>query len=152
SGTPFDGIDDDDTRLVRLPFSFPFYGQRYDSVYVNSDGNLTFTSGDVASTPRSLSRAISGPPRICPFFQDLDPTQADASIRYLAARDRAVVTWSRVRQWVPRGIGARATFQVVLYADGRIEFHYLDMNITEAVVGIAPGELRNGSTAADLST
>src|SRR5262249_38460091 len=39
-----------------------------------------------------------------------------------------------------------------LYADGRIEFHYLDMNITEAVVGIAPGELRNGSTAADLST
>jgi len=150
-GTSLDGMGDDDTRLLRLPFAFPFYGQRYDTIYVNSDGNLTFTIGDVATTPRSLGRAISGPPRIFPFFQDLDPSQPDASIRYFAAPDRAVVTWNQVPQYASRGIGPRATFQVVLYSDGRIEFHYRDINITEAVVGIAPGQLRNGSTPADLS-
>ncbi|MBI3696914.1 MAG: hypothetical protein HY238_19030, partial [Acidobacteria bacterium] len=151
AGLALTGLGDDDSRLVRLPFAFPFYGQRYDSVYINSDGNLTFTIKDDASTNRSLGRAVSGPPRIFPFFEDLDPFQRDAAVRYFAAPDRAVVTWDRVPQWVRVGIGARQTFQVALYPDGRIEFHYRDININKAVVGIAPGGTRNGETAAHFS-
>src|SRR5512132_98160 len=35
-------LGDDDSEAVPLPFTFPFYGAAYRSVYVNSDGNLTF--------------------------------------------------------------------------------------------------------------
>ena len=40
---------------------------------MNSDGNLTFTAADNASTDRSLGRMTAGPPRISPLFDDLDP-------------------------------------------------------------------------------
>jgi uncharacterized protein (TIGR03437 family) len=150
AGTPLAGMGDDDARLVRLPFAFPFYGRRYDSVYVNSDGNLSFTAGDNASTPRSLGRAISGPPRIFPFFADLDPSRPDAAIRYFAGSDRAVFTWDQVPLYAESGIGLRQSFQAVLYADGRIDFHYQSITANEAVVGIAPGSLLNGSTPADF--
>lgn len=33
---------DDEVFLVKLPFKFPFYGKFYDSIYVNSDGNIVF--------------------------------------------------------------------------------------------------------------
>ncbi|HYM11778.1 MAG TPA: hypothetical protein VEU62_13670 [Bryobacterales bacterium] len=151
AGVVLAGLGDDDSRLVQLPFSFPFYGQSYSSIYINSDGNLTFTQGDSASTPRSLGRAISGPPRLMPFFEDLDPSQTGAAVRYFAAGDRAVMTWDQVPLWVPSGTGSRESFQVTLYPDGRIDFSYSSITSNEAVVGIAPGALLNGSTPADFS-
>ena len=57
-------LGDDDTREIILPFEFPFYGNRTDRLFLNSDGNLTFLNGDKASTERSLQRFLSGPPRI----------------------------------------------------------------------------------------
>ena len=151
AGTPLIGLGDDDARLVPLPFAFPFFGQRHTSVYINSDGNLTFGAADTSSDPRSVGRAISGPPRLCPFFDDLDPTQSGASVRYLAAPDRAVITWDQVPEYASSGVGPRQTFQVTLYPDGRIEFHYQSITGQSAVVGIAPGAQANGVTAADFS-
>jgi uncharacterized protein (TIGR03437 family) len=150
-GSPLAGLQDDDFREIRLPFAFPFFGSRYESLFVNSDGNLSFTAGDRAISSRNLSRAVGGPPRIFPFFADLDPAQPESAVRYYGAPDRAVFTWDRVPQYAARGIGPRQKFQAVLYAEGRIEFHYLDITINEAVVGIAPGHLRNDVAAADFS-
>src|SRR5258706_3899780 len=47
-GNPISQLGDDDTFRVALPFPFPFFGKTYQEIYVNSDGNLTFTGGDVA--------------------------------------------------------------------------------------------------------
>jgi uncharacterized protein (TIGR03437 family) len=151
TGSPLAGLADDDTRLVTLPFSFPFYGGAYDAVYVNSDGNLTFGAPDTAISQRSLARAISGPPRIAPLFRDLDPSQPNAVVRYFAAADRAVVTWDQVPEYSTSGRAPRQTFQAALYSDGRIEFHYSEITTSEAVVGIAPGRLQGEAQAADLS-
>jgi len=150
-GTPLTGLQDDDSRLLRLPFSFPYYGARYDAVNVNSDGNLTFSASDSAISDRNLSRAVNGPPRIFPFLADLDPAQPEAAVRFFAAADRIVVTWDRVPEYSSRGVGPRQTFQAALYADGRIEFHYRDINVNQGVVGIAPGQLRNDVQMADFS-
>ena len=38
-------LGDDDSRQFTLPFAFPFYGATYRQVFLNSDGNLTFTAG-----------------------------------------------------------------------------------------------------------
>jgi hypothetical protein len=51
-------LTDDDFRQVAFQsgFKFPFFGTTYNSVFVNSDGNITFTEGDAEHTERDLSR------------------------------------------------------------------------------------------------
>ena len=145
AGTRLD-LADDDTRNLNLPFRFTFYGQSYQSVYVNSDGNLTFTAGDTSTSERSLGRLTAGPPRIAGLFRDLDPSLSRQGVRVLSASDRFVVSWVQVPEYRESGIGPLQTFQIRLYADGRIEFAYSGITTASAVVGIAPGRLQ-GSTA-----
>src|SRR5687767_10571594 len=103
SGTPLAALDDDDARLVTLPFAFPFFGPRDTHAYVNSDGNMTFTASDTASTDRSLGRMTSGPPRISPLFDDLDPSRTAGGVRMLAEATRVVVSWVSVPEWQSSG-------------------------------------------------
>jgi hypothetical protein len=69
---PFES--DDDTIEVPLGFRFPFQGQRWTSVFANSNGNLTFGSGDLDFTP-GVAEFLAGPPRIAPLWRDLAPIQ-----------------------------------------------------------------------------
>ncbi len=91
-------LGDDDTREIQIPFEFPFYGRPASRVFLNSDGNLTFDSGDKASTSRSMERFLSGPPRIALFFADLDPSQG-GNVRVATLPDRIVITWERVPEF-----------------------------------------------------
>lgn len=145
AGTPLP-LADDDARLVSLPFSFPFFGRSYRSVYINSDGNLTFTASDTSTSERSLGRLTSGPPRIAGLFRDLDPSLSSQGVRVLSQPGRLVVSWVAVPEYREYGIGPLQTFQVRLFADGRIEFAYNGITTSSAVVGIAPGYMQ-GATA-----
>ena len=149
NGLPLSLGDDDDVQLF-LPFPFPFFDAGYSEVFVHSDGNLTFVEPDAASSARSLSRAISGPPRIGPLFTDLDPTQAEATISTYSTADRFVVTWDNVPEFRFFGAGRRQTFQLVLHQDGSIEFHFANVTLNTAVVGIMPGYLQGESTPANF--
>ena len=123
-GKPLAALDDDDYRAIDLPFSFPFFGAVYNRAYVNSDGNLTFTAPEYASTDRSLGRMTAGPPRISPLFDDLNPAATAGGVRVLSSAARLVVSWVAVPEWQATGTGPAQTFQVRLYPDGRIEFSY----------------------------
>src|SRR6478752_1269924 len=70
AGTLLTALGDDDSREVTIPFAFPFFGVEWRSVYINSDGNLSFGAGDTAITDRSLGRFLAGPPRIAALFRD----------------------------------------------------------------------------------
>ena len=48
------------------------------------------------------------------------------------------------------GAGRRQTFQLVLHQDGSIEFHFADVTLNDAVVGIMPGYLQGESTPANF--
>jgi uncharacterized protein (TIGR03437 family) len=148
------GMGDDDSREIVIPFGFPFFGAQYRSVFVNSDGNLTFGKGDAEITDRSLGRMVAGPPRIAPLFADLDPSSAQSpnGVRVLAEPSRIVITWSAVPLWESFGAGPAQTFQVGLYPDGRIEFTYsgAGAGLEDAVVGIAPGGMRGTTSVISL--
>jgi uncharacterized protein (TIGR03437 family) len=152
SGAPLVALDDDDARLVPLPFAFPFFGASYREVYVNSDGNLTFTASDTASSLRSLGRMTAGPPRIAPLFDDLNPSQTAGGVRVLSEAARVVVSWVKVPEYADIGKGVLQTFQARLYPDGRIEFAYAGVAPSAAVVGIAPGNLKGGTALVDYLT
>jgi uncharacterized protein (TIGR03437 family) len=145
-GSLISGLDDDDARSFDLPFQFPFFGNSYGSMFVNSDGNLSFTTGDAASTERSMGRVISGPPRIAGLFRDLDPKKSNQGVRILLESTRIVVTWIEVPEFTESGTGPLQTFQIRIYPSGVVELAFHLITTRNAVIGIVPGELR-GSTA-----
>jgi len=144
-------LGDDASRLLTLPFAFPYFGASYSEVFVNSDGNLTFGEADSASVARTVGRLVGGPPRIAPLLADFDPTSG-GSVTTRSEGDRFLVIWTSVPQWDKTD---KNTFQVALYADGRIDFVYgseLSTAIEEGAVGIAPGAERGGLLGLDLSS
>ena len=142
-------LTDDDSANVNIPFSFPFYGTGQTIAYVNSDGNITFGEADSASTERNIARFITGPPRVAPFFADLDPTTGVGKIFVNAASDGYTVTWCSVRGFDSTRV---VTAQATLFPDGAVELKYSDsINIGDAVVGISPGQTADVALV-DLTT
>ena len=144
-------LGDDDSREVPLPFAFPFFGKNYDKAFVNSDGNITFEVRDNASTARTLSRLISGPPRIAPLLADLDPSKG-GRVTTTSRADAFSVKWTEVPQF---DIADKNTFELTLFPDGSISFSYdathLTFGLQEGAVGISAGGAPEGLQTADLS-
>ena len=144
-------LGDDDSREVPLPFAFPFFGKTYDKAFVNSDGNLTFEAKDDASTSRTLSRMISGPPRVAPLLADLDPSSG-GRVTTTSSAGAFTVKWTDVPQF---DIPDKNTFELSLFPDGRITFAYDATNLTfaiqEGAAGIAAGGSVEGMQTTDLS-
>jgi hypothetical protein len=140
-------LADDDTSQEPLAFSFPFYGAARTSAFVNSDGNLTFGQGDVATDDRSLGRVLSGAPRVAPFFADLDPS-ASGGVFVRAASDAFTVTWCAVPDFDATG---KVTAQASLLPGGAVEIR-IDAATTlkDAVVALSPGAT-GAFAAVDLS-
>jgi uncharacterized protein (TIGR03437 family) len=161
SGSTYDGaaasagapipLGDDDSALFTLPFPFPFFGNNYQKIFVNSDGNLTFQTGDSDVAERTLGRMAAGPPRLAPLFMDLDPSKKPTGVRVLSEAARFIVSWNGVPEYSGVGVGNLQTFQVRLYPDGRIEFAYNGVDTDGAVVGISPGGLRGSTTVVSFS-
>jgi hypothetical protein len=139
-------LRDDDTVTEAIPFAFPFYGQRFSSVFVNSDGNLTFEQADTASSTRGFARLLGGPPRIAPFFADLDPS-AGGRVFVDAAADAFTVTWCGVRGFEST---RTMTVQAVLLPSGTVDVRFGgELDLGEGIVALSPG--RTGTfTPVDL--
>ncbi len=139
-------LGDDDSHSFALPFPFPFFGATYRQIFINSDGNATFTAGDADATDRSFGRFTGGLPRIAPLFTDLDPSMVQQGVFVTSEPGRYVVSWVNVPLYSQSGSGRPETFQMRLFPDGRIEFAWSDVFVSSAVVGISPGRLQSPST------
>jgi len=142
-------LSDDDSANVNIPFSFPFYGVGQTAAFVNSDGNITFGEEDKSSTERNIARLLTGPPRVAPFFADLDPTAGTGKIFVNAAADQYTVTWCSVRGFDSTRV---VTTQATLLPDGSVELKYGDtINLGDSIVGLSPGHTGT-FTSVDLTT
>jgi hypothetical protein len=130
-------LTDDDTTPAPVTFNFPFYGTAQTAAFVNSDGNVTFGEGDLASSERDVSRLLTGPPRVAPFLADLDPSTG-GRVFVNAAADQYTVTWCSVRGFESQ---LSITTQMTLLPDGTIEFMYAggSTGLADAVIGVSPG-------------
>lgn len=140
---PFESsmVGDETLGRFSLPFSFPFYGEDYDRLWVSDNGYLTFVDPESpwwwpeAIPSRSLPNAA-----VYALWQDL-MIDADAAVRYGTvgtAPDRAfVIQWDQVRA---PGSTRRLDVEVKLWEDGTVDVLYGD-NPTladgrNAVIGI----------------
>jgi len=142
-------LSDDDSANVNIPFSFPFYGVGQTAAFVNSDGNITFGEEDKSSTERNIARLLTGPPRVAPFFADLDPTTGTGKIFVNAAADQYTVTWCNVRGFDSTRV---VTTQATLLPDGSVELKYGDtIPPPDSIVSLSPGHTGT-FTSVDLTT
>jgi hypothetical protein len=113
---------------------------------VNSDGNVTFGEGDVATNERNVARLLTGPPRVAPFLADLDPGAA-GNVFVRAASDQYTVTWCGIRGFDSSRV---TSVQATLLPDNSVEMKFGSISLQEAVVGLSPGTTAEFS-AVDLS-
>lgn len=108
------------------------YGVNYSTMYIGSNGYITFTAGDTAFKATLADHFRL--PRVSGLFTDLNPTVGGAVSRKVL-EDRVAVTYTAV---VAVG-GSRNTFQIELFFDGRIALSYLSLNALNVVVGLSRG-------------
>ena len=91
--------DDGSTGEIQLPFAANFFGDVYSSLYVNNNGNVTFTGPQSQYTPFTID--ADTPPIIAPFFADVDTRGAGSRPGHLRRDDL------RRPQGVLRQLGGR---------------------------------------------
>ena len=112
---------------------------------MNSDGNITFDRADTAQDERGIARLLSGPPRVAPFFADLDPSSGGA-LFLASGPDALTVTWCSVRGFdSPSSVTAQAS----LLADGSVEMKFATVGLEDAIVAVSPGAT-TGFASVDL--
>jgi hypothetical protein len=127
-------LGDDDSVEVPLGFSFPFQGDSYSSVFVNSNGNLTFGSGDTDFS-ESVSEFLAGQPRIAPVWIDLSPNQGGQITVEFDAGSTTVV-FDGVPQFLA---GDDNTFMATMRSDGSYTIEYGNVDATEGLAGTTEG-------------
>jgi hypothetical protein len=147
SGTVIAGLTNQDDTSVSIPigFSFPFYGQSYTSLFVSSNGLITFGSANTEFTNANMT---SDPTQaaIAPFWDDLHTGGGapDSNVFFQVlgsgSTTRLVIDWNKVRFFSGGTTGDTITFEAVLGLDGSIRFNYADL-----VSGTAAGN--NGASA-----
>jgi hypothetical protein len=138
SGIPVSDLKDDDySEPLDIGFSFPFYGQNYDTFFVSSNGFIGFgTPSDFANHTNMPVPSEKTPNNIiAPLWDDLSPE--DGTILYYHYRDKLIVQFDNMNNYRD---GGTATFQIILEKEGTILFQYKsfnnDFNSNSCTVGI----------------
>jgi len=131
------GLGDDDAIAVDIsPKTFPFNGVNYSTIYVSTNGIITFTGPNFGSNPSFATHFNT--PRISAFHADLQPEDGGGAgaIYKTVLSDRLVVTYDGIKQFGPPNIN---NFQVELFHDGPIRITWLGMQTRRGLVGISRG-------------
>ncbi len=104
---------DDCSELLELPFSFYFYGEEFDQVYLNANGNISFGAALSEYTPSDF--CLEGPMMIAPFYADVDIYEC-GSIQYYMDEHSLIVTWTDVCHYLAEEAPTelKNTFQLIL--------------------------------------
>ena len=138
--------DDQISNPIAMGISFPFYGATYGTVYVSTNGTLSFSDPSPSYTNQPLPSQGGPANLVAPLWDDLD---FGASSRAYVHSDgsRFIVSWVGVPHY---STGGPYTFQAILYPTGEIRFQYLSVATPtdQSTVGIQNGTRQLGLTVA----
>jgi hypothetical protein len=152
SGTAGGALDDGSSAQINLPFQFDFYGETFNSLFININGNVSFEEPywEFSST----GFPISGFKMIAPFWADVDLRGA-GEIWYKINDNSIYINWVGVGYYNSQS-DLLNTFQLALSngndpaigLGNNVAFHYGDMDWT---TGSASGGTAGfGGTAATV--
>jgi len=141
-GTEIVGLGDDDTSgAISLGFAFPFYQNSYTTLYVGSNGILTFGSGSTNRTNSNFPVVTIPNNLVAIWWDDLDPRKGGHIYYYSdVANNRFIVSFEGIKNYFSTTGTGSLTFQAVLYSDGKISLQYGAMDPGSDVDGL------NGAT------
>jgi len=119
-------IDDQESSMLNIGFSFQFYGNSYTQFQIGANGGISFSSGDLDCNHASLPSSLAPSQSLLAFWDDLNPS-AGGSIRYYSTAERLIVSWLGVPRY---GTTEYETFQTIVYPNGRIVYQYSSLNGT----------------------
>ncbi len=149
-GSPLGLLDDDTAQGLALGFTFNYGGVAYTDVCVCSNGYIwlgatSVTGGDFSPTTAEL---LSGAPRICPGWMDLNPSAAGSgNVHYNTVPGspaKAIITYNNCYEF---GTTNPVQMQVVLDDTGTIQVSYganapiggTASGATQVVIGASTG-------------
>ena len=166
-GDPSGRNDDGFSGPISLGFNLSFFGQTYNSFYINNNGNVSFGNGISAYVPTGPQGATQ--PIISPYFGDVDTRTSTGVVHLLKTANQDIITWDNVGFYNQHATPTNS-FQLVLrgpgynvpVGQGAIGFWYESMgweatntNQTTAIGfgdGNANGEVLQGSLQPGLNT
>lgn len=124
---------DDTYAKVSLPFSVPFYARSQDTIWVSSNGFLSFADPGGSQPLNSALPNVALPnAALCPFWDDL-VVRYDSTVRMgvtgTAPNRWLVVEWRNIGLY--GSTSARITFSVAISEVGEIRYHYADLASTK---------------------
>ena len=125
--------DDSSGGPYLLGFSLNYFGNSYDSFYINNNGNISFTNKVNAYTPEPLN-TTNVAPMIAPYWADVDTRGTGTVALRTDIPNQVIVTWDKVGYY-SQHTDKRASFQLVLRGpdysvpedEGNIGFFYKDI-------------------------
>jgi len=142
--------DDGSTPEVSIGFTADFFGELYDSVWVNNNGNLTLDGPMWTYTPFNI--ITTGRPIIAPFFGDVDTRVGGDPVKYgngtVNGRPAFGATYANVDcYYTDASRTARNYFQVVLIDRADTGPGNFDIEFNYDQIQWETGEASGGSSA-----
>jgi len=132
---------DDDSQQVSFSAgeSFSFYGNAYDSVYIGSNGYLTFGRSD--RTYMSHRYYHYRYPRVSAVFMDLNPSRG-GTVQYKQLSDSFIVQFVDVPKYGYNSFTYSFQYELT-FEDGTISLSYMEYTQTSSrtIVGVSAGAL-----------
>ncbi len=124
--------DDGSFGPIQLPFGFELYDSTYNQVWINTNGNLTFTDAYYEYVAAGFPISM---PMVAGFWADIDTRNlTGGQIYYKLTSSHLIVTWDRVGYYNQR-VDRLNTFQIIIAALGdplvgtasNVKFNYGDV-------------------------
>jgi len=147
SGTAVTLADDQLSGAISLPFSFIFYGNTYNSIYISSNGFITFdaAAGSGCCSGQVLPSTTTPNNLIALDWEDLNPS-VGGTIQYYTNGSSFVVDFTNIQHY--SYATATITGQIVLNSDGTIQINNTSVNSDNDGTGDTQGIENSGGTMA----
>jgi len=143
-------LADDVSAEITLTNAFTFYGTAYTTMYLGSNGYITFESTDTTYTP-SLANHFTKK-RISIFSADINPT----SVNYYEDEGGFVYYYTFTAQNIFGSTTEKVSFQLKLYLNGHVDAGKIEMdygtNTTSTTMLVGLSNITSGTPTNFLET